>query len=94
MKPNAMKIQIVADVIAYLKHEANKYHGSHPNARKMINKHFREIKKCDIDRSRVVDACTMKGSLKAHHAIFKSHTDPTLVERRDLSCVCFACDSG
>ena len=88
MNPN------VADVVAYLKHEANKYHASHPNARKMINKHFWEIKKCDIDRSRVVDACTVKGSLEAHQARSKSHTDPTLVEWRDLSCFCLACESG
>lgn len=95
MKPNAMKIQNDADAVAYLKHEANKYHASHPgNARKMINKHFWEIKKCDIDRSRVVDACTVKGSLKAHQARSKSHTDPTLVEWRDLSCFCLACESG
>lgn len=94
MKPNAMKIQNAADAVAYLKHSANKYHASHPNARKIINKHFWEIKKCDIDRSRVVDACTVKGSLKAHQARSKSHTDPTLVEWRDLSCFCLACESG
>lgn len=70
------------------------YHASHPNARRMVNKHFWETNKCDIDRSRVVDAYTVKGSLKAHQTWSKSHIDPTLVEWRDLSSFCVACESG
>jgi hypothetical protein len=61
-----MKIQNVHEVVSYLKAESNKYHASHLGVRRVVNKYFWEEKEGDIDRIKVHDCATMKGSHKAH----------------------------
>jgi hypothetical protein len=66
LKPNGMKIQNAHEVVSYLRVKSNKYHASHPCVRRVVNKYFWEVKEGDIDRTKVHDCATVKGSHKAH----------------------------
>jgi hypothetical protein len=61
-----MKIQSAHEAISYLKAKCNKYHATHPNARRVVNKHFWEVKEGDIDQTKAYDCAIMNGSLKVH----------------------------
>jgi hypothetical protein len=66
IKLKGNKIQNVAEVVAFLKFEVNKYHVAHPNAQQHINKFFYEVKIGDIDRNKSFEYETMKGSRAKH----------------------------
>jgi hypothetical protein len=51
LKPNGMKIQNAHEATTFLRVESNKFHASHLVARKVVNKHFWEIKEVDIDKA-------------------------------------------
>jgi hypothetical protein len=61
-----MKIQNAHEVVSYLKTKCNKYHAIHPSARRVVNKHFWEVKEGDIDQTRAYDCAVVKRSHKVH----------------------------
>jgi hypothetical protein len=51
-------------------------HAIHPSARRVVNKHFWEVKEGDIDQTKAYDCATMKGSYKAHQVHSVNCHDP------------------
>jgi hypothetical protein len=80
MKPNRRKIQIVVDVVAYLKASTNKYHYVHPNVKLHVNNFSHEIKVGDINMTRLLECSTMKGNCSKHQAHILSSKDPTFCQ--------------
>jgi hypothetical protein len=69
------KIKNVANVVAYLQVESNKYHVASSNVKKHTNKFFHEVKVGDVNRSRPCECETMHGSRSMHQvwSIFIRH---------------------
>jgi len=59
---NGFKFQNVHEVVLYLKVEAKKYHASHNNARRIVNKFYWELKISDINRLCCYNYNTINGS--------------------------------
>jgi hypothetical protein len=93
IKPDGVRLQNTAEVIAFLKAETNKFHAGNPGARQLIRKHFWDIEVGAIDRSRLFNCATVARSRGMHQVRSLINKDPTLIQYRQLSCSCLACTS-
>ncbi len=91
IKPQQFKIQNAKEVDNLLQCEVNKFHVTHPNARKIMNKTFQQVKVGDVDKSSGFHCAIVPRSQKAHQVRLVTCQDPTMLEYRNVSCFCIRC---
>jgi hypothetical protein len=85
LKLQGLKIQNAKDEVSFLQAEINKFHATHVNARRIVNKIFWEVEVNDVDRNKDFNCATIVGRRKAHQVRLVLGQDPTMLEYKDLS---------
>ncbi len=89
IKPQIFKIQNSKEAVSFLQSKSNKFHATHMNARRIVNKTFWEVKVSDADRSSGFHCAIVLGNRKAHQVKLVTCQDPTMLECKDVSCFFF-----
>jgi hypothetical protein len=94
MKVDGRKLQNAAEIVQFLKEQSRKAHAGPRGARCTTSKFFWEIPISgpgSVDKTNPLQAETVPGSMGNHQCRSVSTRDPTLIQYRQLSCLCHAC---
>jgi len=78
-------------MVQFLRAKSNKQHDAHVIVRRNVNKWFWEVKVGDVDRSKSWEYENLIGSHKMHQVRSISYGNPTLLQYRELLCLCVHC---
>ena len=94
MKVDGRKLQNATEIVAFLKEESRKAHARPRGTRCSTSKFFWEIPVFgpgSVDRTDPLQAKTVPSSMGNHQCRSVFARDPTLIQYRQLSCLCHAC---
>jgi hypothetical protein len=78
MKPNAQRLQDVANIVAFMRSQFHRSHAVYASAKKVVNKHFWLVGASDVVRSRVPNVTTIPGSRSMHQVqVLHSYSFPS-----------------
>ena len=94
MKPNGEKLQNAQEIVSFLRRRVQRVHASSQGARASTNKYFWLILMSgpgSVDRVDGKEADRVPDSMANHQARSVSARDPTLIQYRQLTCLCYFC---